>query len=33
MSALGARYALDFDFESVPKLCGRFELTMSKILN
>ena len=33
MSALGARYALDFDFKSVPELCGRSELTMSKILN
>ena len=33
MSALGARYELDFDFESVPKLCERFGLTMSKIAN
>ena len=33
MSALGAKYELDFDFESVPKLCERFGLTMSKIAN
>jgi mannose-6-phosphate isomerase-like protein (cupin superfamily) len=33
MSALGARYELDFDFESVPKLCERFGLTMSKTAN
>jgi mannose-6-phosphate isomerase-like protein (cupin superfamily) len=33
MSALGARYELDFDFESVPMLCDRFGLTMSKIAN
>src|SRR5262245_15097353 len=33
MSLLGARYELDFDFESVPKLCDRFGLTMSKIAN
>ncbi len=31
MSALGAKYELDFDFESVSKLCGRFGLTMSRI--
>ena len=33
MSALGAKYELDFDFESVPKLCERFGLTMSRIAN
>ena len=33
MSALGAKYVLDFDFESVPKLCERFGLTMLKIAN
>ena len=33
MSALGAKYKLDFDFESVPKLCERFGLTMSKTAN
>ena len=33
MSALGAKYELDFDFESVAKLCERFGLTMSKIAN
>jgi mannose-6-phosphate isomerase-like protein (cupin superfamily) len=33
MSALGAKYELDFDFESVPKLCERFGLKMSKIAN
>ena len=33
MSALAARYDLDFDFESVPKLCERFGLTMSKTAN
>ena len=33
MSALGAKYELDFDFESVPKLCERFGLTMSEIAN
>ena len=31
MSALGAKYELDFDFESVPKLCERFGLTVSKV--
>jgi hypothetical protein len=31
MLALGAKYDLDFDFDSVPKLCERFGLTMSKI--
>ena len=33
MSALGAKYELDFDFESVPKLCERFGLTMTKTAN
>ena len=33
MSALGAQYELDFDFESVPQLCERFGLTVSKIAN
>ena len=33
MSALGAKYELEFDFESVPKVCERFGLTMSKIAN
>ena len=33
MSALGARYELDFDFESVPTLCERFGLTMTKTAN
>jgi len=33
MSALGDTYELDCDFESVPKLCERFGLTMSKIAN
>ena len=33
MSALGAKYELDFDFDSVLKLCERFGLTMSKIAN
>ena len=33
VSALGAKYELDFDFESVPKLCERYGLTMSKIAN
>lgn len=33
MSALGAKYELDFDFESVPTLCERFRLTMSRIAN
>jgi hypothetical protein len=33
MSALGARYELDFDFDSVPTLCERFGLTMSRIAN
>jgi mannose-6-phosphate isomerase-like protein (cupin superfamily) len=33
MSALGAKYQLDFDFESVPRLCERFGLTVSKIAN
>ncbi len=33
MSALGAKYELDFDFESVPKLCERFGLTVSRIAN
>ena len=31
MTALGAKYELDFDFDSVPKLCERFGLTMSRI--
>ncbi len=31
MVALGARYELDFDFESVPNLCERFGLTMPKL--
>ncbi len=31
MSALGTKYELDFDFESVPKLCERFGLTTTKI--
>lgn len=33
MSVLAARYELDFDFESVPKLCERFGLTMSRTAN
>ena len=33
MAVLGAKYQLDFDFESVPKLCERFGLTMSKVAN
>jgi mannose-6-phosphate isomerase-like protein (cupin superfamily) len=33
MGALGAKYELDFDFESVPKLCARFGLTMAKVAN
>ena len=33
MAALGVKYELDFDFDSVPKLCERFGLTMSKIAN
>jgi hypothetical protein len=27
------KYELDFDFESVPKLCKRFGLTMTKVAN
>jgi mannose-6-phosphate isomerase-like protein (cupin superfamily) len=33
MLALGAKYELDFDFDSVPMLCERFGLTMSKTAN
>jgi mannose-6-phosphate isomerase-like protein (cupin superfamily) len=33
MASLGARYELDFDFDSVPKLCERFGLTMTKLAN
>ena len=33
MTALGARYELDFDFDSVSKLCERFGLAMSKTTN
>jgi hypothetical protein len=27
LAALGARYGLEFDFESIPGLCERFGLT------
>src|SRR5215471_15636935 len=33
MLTLGAKYELDFDLDSVPKLCERFGLTMSKVAN
>ncbi len=31
MSVLAAKYELDLDFDSVPKLCERFGLTMSSV--
>ncbi len=31
LAALGARYGLEFDFESVPSLCERFGLTFGEV--